>query len=101
MKELVIVGSAAFFAVACNRNDADQTTTTTGATTRNAGPSITLGGGDANDTTIDRITDARCARELACNNVGANKKWSDVAACRREIRQNVHGDIARASATSC
>lgn len=78
MKELVIVTSAAFFAVACDRHDVDQTTTTTGATT--------------NDTTIDRITQARCARELACNNVGANKKWSDTAACRREIRQNVHGD---------
>jgi hypothetical protein len=71
MNELIIFGTAAFFAVGCNRSDADQTTTTTSAT-RNPGPSIELGG-DANDTTIDRITDARCARELACNDVGANK----------------------------
>jgi len=91
MQRIVIIGSAAFFAVACNRNDADRTTTTTGATTRNPGPSIELGG-DPNDTTIDRITDARCAREVACNHVGASKKWSDPAACRRELRQNIHGD---------
>lgn len=87
---------SAFFVVGCNQNDADRTTTTTGATTRNPGPSIDLGG-DPNDTTIDHITDARCARELACNNVGANKKWSDTAACRREIRQSTQGDY-RASA---
>ena len=89
MKELVILGSAAFFAVACNRNDADQTTTTTGKLTPNGTIDI---GADPNDGTIDRITEARVAHEVACNNVGANKKWSDAAACRREIRQNVHGD---------
>ena len=84
MKALIIFGSAVcFVVVACNKSDADQTTTTTttGASTR-----------DDNETTIDRITDARCAREIACNNVGANRKWSDIAACRRDIRQSVHGD---------
>ena len=89
MRDLIIIGSAAFFAVACDRNSTDQTTVT--GAKRNAGPSIQLGG-DTNDTTIDRITQARCARELACNNVGPNKKWNDTAACAREIRQNIHGD---------
>ena len=89
MNKVIIIGSAAFFAVACDRNDTDRTTTT--GATRNVGPSIQLGG-DPNDSTIDRITDARCSRELACNSVGANKKWNDVAACRREVRQNIHGD---------
>jgi len=89
MKNLLIVGSAAFFAVACDRTSTDQTTTT--SATRNPGPSIQLGG-DPNDLTIDRITEARCRRELACNNVGANKKWNDESACRREARQNIYGD---------
>jgi len=89
MKHIAIIGAAAFFVVACNRNDVDRTTTTTGKLTPNG--TIDLGA-DPNDATIDRITQARCARELACNNVGANKKWSDAAACRREIRQNIRGD---------
>ena len=93
MKDIMIIGSAAFFAVACNRDDVDRTTTTTGRLTPNGTIDI---GADPNDGTIDRITQARCARELACNNVGANKKWSDVAACQREIRQNVRGDYRRA-----
>ena len=67
--------------VACNRDHADQTATT----------SVEIGA-DPNDTTIDRIAGARCAREIACNNVGSGKKWSDVGACRREMRQTIHGD---------
>jgi len=90
MKELIMF--SAFFVVGCNQNDADRTTTTTGATTtQSTNPSIDLGG-DPNDSTIDRITEARCAREIACNNVGANKKWSDATACRRDIRQSTQGD---------
>ena len=81
MKNVLIVGSAAFFAVACDRNSTDQTTTTSAPQ------------GEPNDGAIERLTEARCKRELACNNVGANKKWNDDAACRREIRQNVHGDF--------
>jgi hypothetical protein len=80
MKTVFIVGSAAFFSVACDRSSTDQTTTTSATTN------------EPNDTTIERLTEARCRRELACDNVGANKKWNDEAACRREIRQNVHGD---------
>ena len=89
MRQIVIVGSAAFFAVACNQNDVDRTTTTTGRLTPNG--TIDLGA-DRNDGTIDRVTQARCAHELACNNVGANKKWSDAAACQREMRQNIQAD---------
>lgn len=83
MKHIVII--AVSFMVACDRNDVDRTTTTTGKLTPNG--TIELGG-DPNDTTIDRITDARCAHELAC----ANEKWSDTAACRRAIRENTRDD---------
>jgi hypothetical protein len=83
MKTVLIFGSVAFIA-ACDRNRTDQTRTTSATSN------------EPNDTTIDRITEARCRRELACDNVGANKKWNDEAACRREIRQNIHGDFRQA-----
>jgi hypothetical protein len=48
---------------------------------------------DPNEPTIERFANVRCAHELTCNNIGAGKKWTDEAACRREVRQNVHADF--------
>ncbi len=116
-RNLLIVGSAALLGlVACEKNQSSDQTQTTGATRENPQnqPQTTpnqptfnqpqtgtnTGTGmaasetkDPNDATIDRITDARCKRELACNNVGNGKKYNDEAACKRELRQNTHSDL--------
>lgn len=118
-RNLIIVGSVALLGlVACEKKENADQTQTTGATrtqenqgnvqptTSNTTPGSNLNmpergttgttttgmEKDANDATIERITDARCRREVACNNIGNGKKWNDEAACKREVRQNVHSD---------
>ncbi|MEA2750046.1 MAG: hypothetical protein QOI41_4189, partial [Myxococcales bacterium] len=98
---VIAAGSAA---VACNRNHVDRD----GFAERNfdyaTGASDKSGAGDANeiagtttitgadigtlssDLAVERITAARCARETACNNVGADKHFVDHDVCAREVR---------------
>jgi hypothetical protein len=47
----------------------------------------------ANQSAIDRIASARCAREAACNNVGADKKYASNDVCSREIRGDMRDDL--------
>jgi len=41
-----------------------------------------------NDHAINALTKARCDREDACNNLGADKKFDSFDACEREIRHD-------------
>ena len=41
-----------------------------------------------NDHAINALTKARCDREDACNNLGADKKYDSFDACEREIRHD-------------
>lgn len=106
---LILIGTAACLALACDQNKSGETTTTGAtvtptvnnaetATPRDTTPTAGLLDTDPNDSAIDRITSARCAREFACNRVGSGKKWTDDNACRRETRQNVRGDY---NSTEC
>ena len=45
----------------------------------------TTGATVPNGQAIQAITDARCNREVACNNVGEGQSYSDFNACTREI----------------
>jgi hypothetical protein len=38
------------------------------------------------DRAITDITDARCAREFSCDNIGAGRVWHDYEACTRDVR---------------
>lgn len=112
-RNLIIFSSVAMLGlVACEKKESSETqttgatrtspeTTTTSVqpTTSNTTPPSnvgpTLGTGmekDVNDAAIERLTEARCKREVACNNIGNGKKWNDEAACKREVRQNIHSD---------
>lgn len=53
-------------------------------------------GSQANDTAIDRITSARCARETACNNVGSDKHFVSHDVCVREVRAKLGDDLRTA-----
>jgi hypothetical protein len=64
---------------ACEQAKPVSSTTTTSAT-------VTL----PNETAIDEIAKARCARETACNNVGDQRMWGSLDACLRDQR-----DMAR------
>jgi hypothetical protein len=85
----LVVGSAVLGMFACKHDTTNQTETT-GATTTTGASAIA----DPNDATIDRITEAQCKREVRCDTPGKNnEKWSDEAACRRELRPNYYTDF--------
>jgi hypothetical protein len=100
-RNLIVVGSALLGLVACEKKQAEQTQTT-GATqpeTTSAKPARTspkAAMADPNDAVIDRITAARCEREMVCNRVGSGKKWADDAACRSDLRPSTHEDLREA-----
>jgi hypothetical protein len=53
-----------------------------------------------NDSAIERITDARCAREFSCDNIGAGRVWRDYASCTRDVRLSMRGMLVGQACTS-
>ena len=72
---------------ACNREravDRDPgTTTVTGANV----PSV------SNGSAVGRIVGARCARELACNNVGSDRRFASQDVCSQSLRIDMKDDL--------
>ena len=46
-----------------------------------------------NEGAIDRIVAARCAREAACNNVGADKHFATRDACSVKVKSDMRDDL--------
>ncbi|MBX3261795.1 MAG: hypothetical protein KF782_19080 [Labilithrix sp.] len=69
--------------LAKNPNDQDRAGVTT----------LTAASWVANDAAIDRIVASRCAREVACNNVGPDKHITSGEVCAREVRTRVHAEL--------
>jgi hypothetical protein len=65
------------------RDDRSGTTTVTGANVGKVG----------NQTAVDRIVAARCAREASCNNVGPNKHWESGASCTQKVSADMRDDL--------
>jgi hypothetical protein len=59
------------------------TTTVTGANVGTVG----------NQAAVDRIVAARCAREVSCNNVGADKSFQSTGACSQKLRGDMKDDL--------
>ena len=51
-------------------------------------------GSMANGVAIERIATARCSRETACNNVGADKRFTNCDLCSSELRSSIGKDLA-------
>jgi hypothetical protein len=66
-----------------NADDQDKSGTTT----------ITGASWMENGAAIDRIVATRCAREVACSNVGADKHFGSPENCVREVRKNMADDL--------
>ncbi len=53
-----------------------------------------FGGGPLSiDSAVSKIAEARCARELTCGNVGADKKFSDASSCMADVKKNFGKDL--------
>ena len=50
-------------------------------------------GAVSNESAIDRIVAARCARESACNNVGSDKRFTTRELCTSKIRGDMRDDL--------
>ncbi|MBX3196958.1 MAG: hypothetical protein KF894_02275 [Labilithrix sp.] len=66
-----------------NPNDQDRAGVTT----------LTAASWVANDAAIDRIVASRCAREVACNNIGPDKHLATGEVCAREVRTRIHAEL--------
>lgn len=78
---IIFLATAAALVVACNHEDAPaRSASTTGA--------FAVGNEDA----VQRLTEARCARAEACNQLGEKKKYADEAACKRENHHDLEAD---------
>jgi hypothetical protein len=53
-----------------------------------------------NDHAIDEITNARCAREWACDNIGQGRVWRDYDACTRGVRLSMRDMLTGQQCTS-
>jgi hypothetical protein len=60
------------------------TTTVTGANV----------GAVSNESAIQRIVAARCAREAACNNVGADKRFTSGDVCSQKLKADMRDDLS-------
>ena len=78
MKILGIVGATVIcgLVAACSSEYSVGTATVTAATNV---PS---------DQAIDKITTERCNRELSCDNIGPDRYWDTMQACRRDVRRS-------------
>src|SRR5687767_14876156 len=47
----------------------------------------------ASSTAVQQIADARCSREVTCNNIGEDKRYSSTAACRERLRADTRDDL--------
>ena len=106
MKNLVrvvfpAVALAAVAVVGCNRErvtydrDRDRAPEDRSGTTTVTGANV---GRVSNESAIERIVAARCEREAACNNVGADKRFGDRSVCTQKVRADMRDDL---SANDC
>jgi hypothetical protein len=74
--------AAVLIGAACNH----ESTPARGVTTTGAGIV-------ANDDAASRLTDARCNRAKACNQLGKDEKYADMGACKREVAHDLESDL--------
>ena len=56
-------------------------------------PTMTSAHITSNETAIQRITAARCDREVSCNNIGSGKAYNTREACANELGHDKRADL--------
>lgn len=83
MKNTIALGAVAALLIAAGcKHDRGVSTTTT----KSAG---ILSSEDA----VQRLTAARCQREVDCDHIGSGKGYDDYAACEREVSQGLRSSV--------
>jgi len=82
--------------VSTDRDRTDRTTLGTDDSDKRVGETTVTGaniGAVPNESAINRIIAARCAREAACNNVGSDKHFTSHDVCAKELRSKMRDDL--------
>jgi len=82
--------SLALVFVACDR---DRDRTQGNRTGPQTAPSTNNATTMTNTVALNRIADARCAREAACDNIGNDKNYATTQACAQKIRDDMRNDL--------
>lgn len=90
MKPLGLIGATVIggLVAACSAETSVGTATVTGA--RIVQP----------DLAIDKIATERCNRELSCDNIGPDRYWDTMQACRREVRRSTRDYLQAETCTN-
>jgi Family of unknown function (DUF6184) len=59
---------------------------------------VTAAQNTADQQTIERLADVRCAHEQKCNNVGKGQKYASLDVCKQQLASDTSNDL---NATSC
>ena len=94
---VIAVSVAGLTVVACNRDKAGQAgqagPTDPNAQDRSGSTTLTGASLVSNESAIDRIVAARCAREVTCSNLGPDKHYATGDNCIREVRTKLNDEI--------
>jgi len=87
---LAVVG----LVLGCNRDKSSEGSPTDPNTQDRAGVTTLTGASVvSNESAIDRIVAARCAREVTCSNLGPDKRYTNGESCLREVRTKLHDEM--------
>jgi hypothetical protein len=78
----VCLASAGILALGCEHTE-----------DRNAATSEQAQASTRDTAVVDRLSNARCDREAACENVGDGKKYASAQVCRDKMRGDIANDI--------
>jgi hypothetical protein len=81
---LFVAASVTTLVAACDRNDRALGTE---RDTRAAEKAASIAGA------VNSIYEARCAREMRCDNIGADRKYASVDACRSKVQSEWSKDL--------
>lgn len=100
---IACLGVSALALGGCKGNRADDSTRRTDDVPRMSNPvplgeqgrETTIRGANVvgNQSALDRIVTARCAREATCDNIGADKKYASTQECADKIKADMRDDL--------
>lgn len=91
---LAILAIAGLTLVGCNRDKSgDGRPTDPNAQDRAGVTTLTGASVVSNESAIDRIVAARCAREVTCSNLGPDKRYGTGDGCVREVRMKLNDEM--------
>ena len=78
---------------ACNRDQNGVPSKDPDQQDRSGSATLTSSSFTTRESAVDRITAARCAREVTCSNIGADKHFATNDKCVTEVKSNLDSEL--------